>query len=1152
MVFNNSIKERVKILTSHSPSNLTKMKNQLIPFRNNHRLFCSGRLLTGLAVTLIGFAIPASAQSVWNGGSATSSNWSDGANWGGTAIVSGNSATFSGTARRTNINDITSLTLPSVAFTTGGWNISGSPVTISGFITNNVAGTSIWGLNTVLTSGATVGNYYANAAGDTVNFTGVLSGSGGIGPVVGANGVGAIYLSSTNNSFTGQVGARSGRVYFYSLAPAGQNSSLGAGTSPINIGSSGTSYVGSMTYLGTNSGTTDRGVIFGNNTTGSPALTNSSPNNSSLTFGGNVSLVDGGVNVFATILAGSSTGTNTFNGIIGPTNGTSTWGGSFSVYGPGTWVFNNQVNVTGALNIFTNAHFVLGFTNSLFYSSTLFPTITVNSGATLDVSAYDNNGSIFTLGEISGFSQALTAGHVSGLLVDINGSLSMAGAAASTLTVAGSNVAGTLAINGNFIPANGVINIDLNTNNTVGSDLITVAGNLDLSQGTTTVNLKAFRGKVTAGVPYTLFAYTGNLIGDASGLNVKPPSFLYTVASLDTSISGLVTVTFASSGAANINLLWRGDISGDWDTTTANWFDGTNAVDFSTANSVIFDDSSSQTTVNLVGQISANNVTVSNNANAYTFSSSGGGGLADAVLLKQGSGSLLITSANTFGEGTVISAGSIQVGNVTALGSSGAVLGDANTGTNSATLGFQSGLTVAIPVTVASGGTGPAVIANLGSSASATENGAIVLQRGLTFSNANNAFNTFMIQGGITGTGDVTVLGGGGVKLQTGACSFTGNIYVLPGTSGTTLCNINAALSGNTSINLAAGTQLGIVNSAPFNALIGGGNVIAGPGAAYATTLTIGTGNGSGTFSGIITTNSGGWTPSVVKNGTGTEIFTGDFTGATSGSSTNTGGTAINAGTLAINNTTGTGLNPFGVAVAVAGTLAGTGFINENTNGITLAGKLSVGNAGDTTGKSFTIVGTGTTGALRINAGGSLMVDLFSGAGGGDNTANTNAADFLNAQTQVVITNASLVVGNPNAMSSWAIGDQWKIVNWGATVSGVFTNLNLPALPSGLAWDTSALYSTGVIGVVAPVLPTAPASITGITVSGTNLVLTGTNLNGGAGFHYVVLTTTNLATPLANWTILSTNSFNADGSFSFTNGLNPAQPALFFSTKAVQ
>jgi hypothetical protein len=235
----------------------------------------------------------------------------------------------------------------------------------------------------------------------------------------------------------------------------------------------------------------------------------------------------------------------------------------------------------------------------------------------------------------------------------------------------------------------------------------------------------------------------------------------------------------------------------------------------------------------------------------------------------------------------------------------------------------------------------------------------------------------------------------------------------------------------------------------------------------------------------------------------------------------------------------------------VAGTLAGNGSINENTNGVTLYGKLSVGNAGDSSGQSFTIIGTGTNGVLWINTNAVLAVDLFSGAGNGDNTANPTAADFLNAQTQVIITNGWLSVGNPNGMTHWTVGDQWKIANWGSTVTGVFTNLSLPTLPSTLAWDTSALYTTGVIGVVTNLNPTAAAKILNISLADGNFVIVGTNLNGGANFHYVILTTTNLATPLANWTVLSTNSFNTDGSFSFTNIASPTQPAAFFTAGAV-
>jgi PKD repeat protein len=66
------------------------------------------------------------------------------------------------------------------------------------------------------------------------------------------------------------------------------------------------------------------------------------------------------------------------------------------------------------------------------------------------------------------------------------------------------------------------------------------------------------------------------------------------------------------------------------------------------------------------------------------------------------------------------------------------------------------------------------------------------------------------------------------------------------------------------------------------------------------------------------------------------------------------------------------------------------------------------------------------------------------------------------------------------------------------------------------------------------------AAIGGVALSGGKFVFRGTN--GVAGAQYRVLTTTNVAMPLAGWTPVWTNVFAADGSFSYTNtpGVNPA------------
>jgi hypothetical protein len=86
------------------------------------------------------------------------------------------------------------------------------------------------------------------------------------------------------------------------------------------------------------------------------------------------------------------------------------------------------------------------------------------------------------------------------------------------------------------------------------------------------------------------------------------------------------------------------------------------------------------------------------------------------------------------------------------------------------------------------------------------------------------------------------------------------------------------------------------------------------------------------------------------------------------------------------------------------------------------------------------------------------------------------------------------------------------------------------------------------------VSPTPPApTISGISVGGpgnTNIIITGTNNNGANGGSYVVLVSTNMTLPLSNWTALSTQSFNPDGTLSFTNGIG-TDPNRFYILQAL-
>ena len=51
---------------------------------------------------------------------------------------------------------------------------------------------------------------------------------------------------------------------------------------------------------------------------------------------------------------------------------------------------------------------------------------------------------------------------------------------------------------------------------------------------------------------------------------------------------------------------------------------------------------------------------------------------------------------------------------------------------------------------------------------------------------------------------------------------------------------------------------------------------------------------------------------------------------------------------------------------------------------------------------------------------------------------------------------------------------------------------------------------------------------------------------GLAGATYRILTATNVALPLVQWTPLVTNQFSASGGFSYTNVIQPNLPARYF------
>jgi hypothetical protein len=141
--------------------------------------------------------------------------------------------------------------------------------------------------------------------------------------------------------------------------------------------------------------------------------------------------------------------------------------------------------------------------------------------------------------------------------------------------------------------------------------------------------------------------------------------------------------------------------------------------------------------------------------------------------------------------------------------------------------------------------------------------------------------------------------------------------------------------------------------------------------------------------------------------------------------------------------------------------------------------------------------------------------------------------------TNTIIFGGSLIVSNVG-VTAFAAGDNFKLFS-ATAYAGSFATLNLPPLNPGLGW-TNKLSVDGSIEVIS--VPISQPKFSNISLSGTNVILSGTN--GTTGQNYAVLTATNVATPLSNWVSLVTNQFGTGGSFSFTNPIAPGIPQRFF------
>ena len=266
----------------------------------------------------------------------------------------------------------------------------------------------------------------------------------------------------------------------------------------------------------------------------------------------------------------------------------------------------------------------------------------------------------------------------------------------------------------------------------------------------------------------------------------------------------------------------------------------------------------------------------------------------------------------------------------------------------------------------------------------------------------------------------------------------------------------------------------------------------------------------------------------LTKNGLGTLLLVSNVT--------YTGGTIINAGVLILSNAVN--LNLSLILTVNAGAMLDASGRTDKT--LTLVTGQTLTGAGAVKGNA--IIGSGAT----LSPGGSLTMLTFSNnltLGSGSTTVmELNVSPLTSDVAHVagnLIYGGTLVLTNvgPAPLTN---GNSFKL--FGATgYSGAFANL-VPVIPGiNLAWNTNSLGS-GVLSVVSS--PTPSPKFGTLRMDAGGVILSGSN--GVPFWPYYLLATTNLALPLANWTVMATNAFDASGNFNVTNPPNPGVTPVFY------
>jgi autotransporter-associated beta strand protein len=300
--------------------------------------------------------------------------------------------------------------------------------------------------------------------------------------------------------------------------------------------------------------------------------------------------------------------------------------------------------------------------------------------------------------------------------------------------------------------------------------------------------------------------------------------------------------------------------------------------------------------------------------------------------------------------------------------------------------------------------------------------------------------------------------------------------------------NFAGNLPPSTAVSVAAGATLDLSGLVQTVASLSGAGVVTNS-AATAAALTLNNFTNT-TFSGQINDAASGNAISLIKSGAATQVL--------AGVNAYSGTTTISNGSLLVNGSLGTN------AVIVSGGLLGG-------NG-TLGGPVTIQPGGTLSPGSNSIVVLTISNTLTLE--GTTFIEINKSVPSNDVICGLSAVNFGGTLT---VTNLG---------GTLAAGDSFTIFQ-AANYSGTFAVLNLPALNTGLGWNSNSL-ARGTLSVIAVVPPQFGAISQS---SDGNFQFSAT---GAASVNYELDAATNLAPPVT-WTYVTNAVAGTNGLFQFSD-----------------